>query len=43
MTAPLVEVRGLRVEATTDAGRTVEIIRGVGFDVAEGEIVALIG
>ena len=41
--ANLVEVRDLRVEATTDSGRTLEIIRGVSFDVAEGEIVALIG
>jgi peptide/nickel transport system ATP-binding protein len=39
----LVEVRTLRVNAKTDSGRTVEIIRGVSFDVAEGEIVALIG
>ena len=41
--ANLVEVRDLRVEAATDSGRTLEIIRGVSFDVAEGEIVALIG
>ena len=39
----LVEVRDLTIEARTDAGRTVEIIRGVSFDVAVGEIVALIG
>ena len=39
----LVEVRKLRVDAKTDSGRTVEIIRGVSFEVAEGEIVALIG
>ena len=39
----LVEIRDLRVEARTDAGRTVEIIKGVSLDVAEGEIVALIG
>ena len=39
----LVEVRDLRIQARTDAGRTVEIIRGVSFDVDEGEIVALIG
>jgi peptide/nickel transport system ATP-binding protein len=39
----LVEVRNLRLNAKTDSGRTVEIIRGVSFDVAEGEIVALIG
>ncbi len=39
----LVEVRDLRIEARTDAGRIVEIIRGVSFDIDEGEIVALIG
>ncbi|MFD2238017.1 ABC transporter ATP-binding protein [Aureimonas populi] len=41
--ANLVELRGLKVEATTDAGRKVEIIKGVDLDVAHGEIVALIG
>ncbi|ACL57868.1 ABC transporter ATP-binding protein [Methylobacterium nodulans] len=41
--ANLVEIRGLRVEAKTDAGRSVEIIRGVDLDVAPGEILALIG
>ena len=40
---PLVEVRDLKVEARTDAGRRVEIIKGVSFAVAEGEITALIG
>jgi len=39
----LVEVRNLRIEATTDAGRIVEIIKGVSIDIADGEIVALIG
>ena len=39
----LVEIRDLKVEATTDAGRPVEIIKGVSLDVADGEIVALIG
>jgi len=39
----LVEIRDLKVEATTDAGRMVEIIKGVSLDIAEGEIVALIG
>jgi peptide/nickel transport system ATP-binding protein len=39
----LVDVRGLRVEAKTDAGRCVEIIRGVDLEIAMGEIVALIG
>ncbi|MBY2907754.1 ABC transporter ATP-binding protein [Rhizobium leguminosarum] len=38
-----IEIRDLKVEATTDSGRRVEIIKGVSFDVAEGEIVALIG
>ncbi|MBT9371259.1 ABC transporter ATP-binding protein [Rhizobium sp. CSW-27] len=41
--ANLVEIRDLKVEATSDAGRVIEIIRGVSFDIAEGEIVALIG
>ncbi|MDX8520273.1 ABC transporter ATP-binding protein [Mesorhizobium dulcispinae] len=39
----LVEVRNLRIEATTDAGRVVEIIKGVSLDIADGEIIALIG
>lgn len=39
----LVEVRNLRIEAKTDSGRLVEIIKGVSFDIADGEIVALIG
>ncbi|MFW8643400.1 ABC transporter ATP-binding protein [Rhizobium beringeri] len=38
-----IEIRDLKVEATTDSGRRVEIIKGVSLDVAEGEIVALIG
>ncbi|MBP2234618.1 peptide/nickel transport system ATP-binding protein [Sinorhizobium kostiense] len=41
--AKLVEIRDLKVEATTDSGRRVEIIKGVSIDIAEGEIVALIG
>ncbi|SCW79954.1 peptide/nickel transport system ATP-binding protein [Rhizobium mongolense subsp. loessense] len=41
--AKLVEILDLKVEATTDSGRRVEIINGVSFDIAEGEIVALIG
>jgi peptide/nickel transport system ATP-binding protein len=41
--ASLVRIQDLRVEAKTDSGRKVEIIKGVSFDVAEGEIVALIG
>ncbi|NVO27544.1 ABC transporter ATP-binding protein [Donghicola sp. C2-DW-16] len=43
MTQPLVTVNDLRIGAVTDAGRKVEIIRGVTFDIAPGEIVALIG
>ncbi|RWA74177.1 ABC transporter ATP-binding protein [Mesorhizobium sp.] len=39
----LVEVRNLRIEATTDAGRLVEIIKGASLDIPNGEIVALIG
>ena len=39
----LVEIRDLRLEATSDAGNIIPIIRGVSFDIAEGEIVALIG
>ncbi|MEE4015580.1 ABC transporter ATP-binding protein [Roseibium sp. FZY0029] len=39
----LVEIRNLHVEATTDAGRRIEIIKGVDLDIAKGEIVALIG
>jgi len=38
-----VQIRGLTVEATTDSGRNVEIIKGIDLDIAEGEIVALIG
>src|SRR6266700_3602328 len=43
MRPSLVQIRGLTVEATTDSGRKVEIIKGVDLDIAEGEIVALIG
>lgn len=39
----LVEIRNLHVEATTDAGRRIEIIKDVNIEIAEGEIVALIG
>ncbi|APG94354.1 ABC transporter ATP-binding protein [Sinorhizobium americanum] len=41
--ANLVEIRDLKVEATTDSGRRVEIIKGISLDIADGEIVALIG
>lgn len=43
MMGDLVQIRGLRVQATTDSGRRVDIIKGVDLDIAEGEIVALIG
>ncbi|MBT9385115.1 ABC transporter ATP-binding protein [Pseudooceanicola sp. CBS1P-1] len=43
MSTPLVSVRDLKIGATTDSGRHVEIIKGVSFDIAPGEIVALIG
>ncbi len=39
----LVEIRGLKVDATTDSGRRIDIIKGVDIDIADGEIVALIG
>ncbi|MDS9469938.1 ABC transporter ATP-binding protein [Paracoccus sp. MBLB3053] len=39
----LVEIRDLQVKATTDAGNIIPIIKGVSFDIAPGEIVALIG
>ena len=39
----LVEIRGLKVEATTDSGRRIDIIKGIDLDIAKGEIVALIG
>jgi peptide/nickel transport system ATP-binding protein len=39
----LVEIRDLRVQATTDSGRPVDIIKGVSLDIAPGEILALIG
>lgn len=40
---PIVQIRDLKVEATTDSGRRVEIIKGVSLDVAEGEVMAFIG
>jgi len=39
----LVEIKNLKVEAKTDSGRIVEIIKGVSFNIAKGEIIALIG
>lgn len=41
--ANLVEIRDLKLGATTDSKRKINIIKGVSFDVAEDEIVALIG
>lgn len=43
MTQPIVQLKDLRVNATTDSGRQVEIIKGISFDVAPGEMLALIG
>lgn len=43
MMSNLVELRNLVISAATDSGRIVEIIRDVSFDIASGEIVALIG
>ena len=40
---PLVSVRDLTIDAKTDSGRKVHIINGVSFDIAPGEILALIG
>jgi peptide/nickel transport system ATP-binding protein len=41
--APCCEVRDLHIGAVTDSGRKVEIVRRVSFDIAPGEVVALIG
>ncbi len=41
--ANLVEIRDLKVRAKSDSGRRIDIIKGVSFDVSEGEVVALIG
>ncbi|MBI3709535.1 MAG: ABC transporter ATP-binding protein [Proteobacteria bacterium] len=40
---PLVEVSGLRVTATNDRGAETDIVRDIGFTVARGEVLALIG
>jgi microcin C transport system ATP-binding protein len=42
MTTPLVEVRNLSVEFHS-AGKCVEAVKGVSFDIAKGEIVGLVG
>ncbi|MBK1840669.1 ABC transporter ATP-binding protein [Azospirillum sp. YIM B02556] len=39
----LVEIRGLTVEATTDSGRWIQILKGIDLDIAAGETVAFIG
>ncbi|CAN7614430.1 ABC transporter ATP-binding protein [Rhizobium sp. LjRoot98] len=39
----LVSIKDLRVTATTDSGRTIEILKGVSFNVRRGEVLALIG
>ena len=40
---PLVQVTGLRVNARKDDGSPVEIVKDVSFNVARGEVLALIG
>jgi len=39
----IVEIRDLTVEATTDSGRRIQILKGINLDVAAGETVAFIG
>ena len=39
----LVEIRSLTVEATTDSGRWIQILKGIDLDIAAGETVAFIG
>lgn len=43
MSEPLVSVQNLQIGALTDSGREIRIINDVSFDIAPGEIVALIG
>ena len=43
MSQPIVQLKDLRINATTDSRRQVEIVKGVSFDVVPGEILALIG
>lgn len=40
---PIVQIRDLKVEARTDSGRQLAIIKGVSLDIAEGEVMAFIG
>ncbi|WP_199541101.1 ABC transporter ATP-binding protein [Paraburkholderia kururiensis] len=42
-TGNLVEVRGLRVVGSADGSAETPIVRGIDFDVARGEVLALIG
>lgn len=42
-TGKLIQIKDLRVEAKTDSGRVIDIIKGIDIDIAKGEIVALIG
>lgn len=39
----LLEVRDLKIQARTDEGKEIPIVKGVSFDVKAGEVVALIG
>lgn len=39
----LLEVRDLKIQARKDDGTTIPIVKGVSFDIAPGEVVALIG
>ena len=39
----LVEVKDLRISATSDDGDIIPIVKGVSFDIHKGEVVALIG
>lgn len=43
MAQPIVQLKDLYINATTDSGRQVEIIKGISFDIAAGEMLALIG
>jgi len=39
----ILEVKDLRIQARTEAGEPIPIVKGVSFDVKKGEVVALIG